>query len=124
MSSWTSAPLPLNSQVGGHAGVLTTDDGSLIVKEALPLELEFYQTHASNPAFEPLRPFLPKFYGTLKLEGTVDETNTDTLVVKPLAQVSEHHRDECRPAHHTLGLLIFRVPFTVSCARKPGVSLQ
>ena len=86
--------------MGGHAGVLTTDDGSLIIKEALPLELEFYQTHVSSPAFEPLRPFLPKFYGTLKLEGEVDETNTDTLVVKPLADGSEHQTDEC--GHHTI----------------------
>lgn len=94
MSSRTSAPLPLSSQVGGHAGVLTTDDESLIIKPALPLELEFYQTHASDPAFEPLRPFLPKFFGTLKLEGTVDETNPDTLTVRPLAETQELQKDE------------------------------
>jgi hypothetical protein len=97
MSSWTSSPLPLGSQVGGHTGVVTTtEDGSLIIKEALPLELEFYQTHASSPSFEPLRPFLPKFYGTLKLEGTVDEAKTDTLVVKPFAE-SKDQKDECWP---------------------------
>ncbi|KIM87322.1 hypothetical protein PILCRDRAFT_63566 [Piloderma croceum F 1598] len=80
MSSWTSSPLPLSSQVGGHPGILATEDGSLIIKKALPLELEFYQTHALDPAFGPLRPFLPKFYGTLKLEGEVDGLNTDPLV--------------------------------------------
>ena len=33
----------LNSQVGGHAGVLTTEDGSLLIKVALSRELEIYQ---------------------------------------------------------------------------------
>ena len=94
MSSWTSSPLPLSSQVGGHPGILATEDGSLIIKKALPLELEFYQTHALDPAFEPLRLFLPKFYGTLKLEGEVDGSNTDPLVVKPLAESPDIQTDE------------------------------
>ncbi|KAI6004666.1 hypothetical protein EDD15DRAFT_2191474 [Pisolithus albus] len=34
---------PLSSQVGGHASVQTTEDGSLLLKLALPRELEFYQ---------------------------------------------------------------------------------
>jgi len=94
MSSWTSSPLPLSSQVGGHPGILATEDGSMIIKKALPLELEFYQTHALNPAFESLRPFLPKFYGTLKLEGEVDGPTTDTLVVKPFVGSPDVHTDE------------------------------
>jgi len=97
MSSWTSSPLPLSSQVGGHPGILATEDGSLIIKKALPLELEFYQTNALDPAFEPLRPFLPKFYGTLKLEGEVDGPNTDPLVVKPLTGSPEVQTDEYPP---------------------------
>ncbi|PBK83186.1 SAICAR synthase-like protein [Armillaria gallica] len=67
--------IPLASQVGGHAGVLTSEDGSLLIKSALPLEHQFYQILNSNPAFEPLRPFVPKFIGTLKLQGELDETN-------------------------------------------------
>ncbi|KAK0185980.1 SAICAR synthase-like protein [Armillaria mellea] len=67
--------IPLASQVGGHAGVLTSEDGSLLIKPALPLEHQFYQTLNTNPAFEPLRPFVPKFIGTLKLQGEIDETN-------------------------------------------------
>jgi len=81
--------------VGGHAGVLTTNDGSLIIKPALPLELEFYQTHVSEASFEPLRPFLPKFYGTLKLEGKLDENNTENLAVMPVDEPPERHKDKC-----------------------------
>jgi hypothetical protein len=109
--------------VGGHAGVLTTDDGSLIIKEALPLELEFYQTHAPTPAFEPLHPFLPKFYGTLKLEGEVDETHTDTLVVKPIAMSQVAHKDEYRLYLITF-LFIYITFFTVHRAGEPSISLQ
>ncbi|KAK0227780.1 SAICAR synthase-like protein [Armillaria fumosa] len=74
MSSSLNA-VPLASQVGGHAGVLTSEDGSLLIKPALLLEHEFYQILNSNPAFEPLRPFVPKFIGTLKLQGELDEIN-------------------------------------------------
>ncbi|KAK0455191.1 SAICAR synthase-like protein [Desarmillaria tabescens] len=67
--------IPLASQVGGHAGVLTSEDGSLLIKPALPLEHHFYQTLNTNPAFDALRPFIPKFLGTLKLQGELDEAN-------------------------------------------------
>lgn len=73
MSSIAST-IPLKSQVGGHAGVLTTEDGSLLIKPALPLELKFYQSLQSDSGFAPLRPFIPTFYGILKLEGKVDES--------------------------------------------------
>ena len=59
----------LASQVGGHAGVLTTEDGSLIIKPALALEHQFYQQAAVDPALAPLRRWIPRFYGTLRLEG-------------------------------------------------------
>ncbi|KAL0571053.1 hypothetical protein V5O48_010908 [Marasmius crinis-equi] len=68
----TGATIPLSTQVGGHAGVQTTEDGSLIIKPALALEHEFYQSLTTNDSFQALRPFVPKFYGTLKLEGQVD----------------------------------------------------
>jgi 1D-myo-inositol-tetrakisphosphate 5-kinase/inositol-polyphosphate multikinase len=87
------SPAPLTSQVGGHPGVLVSEDEALVIKPALPLELEFYQTHISDVAFEPLRPFLPIFYGTLKLEGKVDESVHDTLVVKPLDDVQGAHKE-------------------------------
>ncbi|KAJ7625346.1 hypothetical protein DFH06DRAFT_1229223 [Mycena polygramma] len=65
----------LSSQVGGHPnGVLTTEDESLLIKQALPLELKFYQTvaAATEPEFDALRPFIPKLIGTLSLEGELD----------------------------------------------------
>ncbi|KAI0657165.1 SAICAR synthase-like protein [Cubamyces menziesii] len=66
--------IPLESQVGGHPGVRTSEDGSLLIKPALPREVAFYQSVAADPRFAPLRPFVPKFYGTLRLEGKVDES--------------------------------------------------
>ncbi|KIY73075.1 SAICAR synthase-like protein [Cylindrobasidium torrendii FP15055 ss-10] len=65
--------IPLASQVGGHAGVLTTEDGSLIIKPALPLEHKFYQSLTTDPAFATLRSYAPKFIGTLKLEGKAEQ---------------------------------------------------
>ncbi|KAI0810825.1 hypothetical protein BC629DRAFT_1580063 [Irpex lacteus] len=55
-----STPIPsdfhaLASQVGGHPGVMTNDSGSVIIKPALPAEVEFYETVQTNPVFEPLR---------------------------------------------------------------------
>ncbi|KAI3619398.1 inositol polyphosphate multikinase [Moniliophthora roreri] len=71
-STSSSSTIPLISQVGGHAGVQSTQDGSLIIKPALGLEHQFYQsltTSSSDEGLGRLRPFVPKFYGTLKLEG-------------------------------------------------------
>lgn len=71
----TPAPshaVPLTSQVGGHAGVMTSEDGSLLIKPAHPVEVSFYQCVGSEPGFAPLRPYIPKFFGTLKLAGQVD----------------------------------------------------
>ncbi|PIL33058.1 hypothetical protein GSI_04507 [Ganoderma sinense ZZ0214-1] len=69
----SSKTQPLESQVGGHPGVLTSEDGSLLIKPAHQAEVAFYQSVVADPAFAPLRPFVPKFYGTLRLEGRVDE---------------------------------------------------
>ncbi|KAL0061468.1 hypothetical protein AAF712_011691 [Marasmius tenuissimus] len=85
----TGATIPLTSQVGGHSGVQTTEDGSLIIKPALALEHEFYQSLTTNDSFQALRPFIPKFYGTLKLEGQVDESTEggvkESLVLENLS---------------------------------------
>ena len=59
---------PLASQVGGHDGVQSTSDGSLIIKPALPAEAAFYQRLAQDGKLEELRAFTPKFLGTLTLE--------------------------------------------------------
>ncbi|KAJ7784339.1 hypothetical protein B0H16DRAFT_1296751 [Mycena metata] len=81
----------LSSQVAGHANVLqTTEDDTLLIKQALPLELQFYQTvaAAAEPELDALRPFIPKFIGTLSLEGELDAdapTSETSIAVKPLA---------------------------------------
>lgn len=86
---------PPNFQVGGHAGgIHATEDGSLVIKSVLPLELEFYQNLSSSATFEPLRPFLPRFYGTLKLEGQHDNSKPGVLAIKPLKENDTQPRDE------------------------------
>ena len=52
----------LASQADGHVGMLVT-------KPALALEHHFYQQAAADPALAPLRQWIPRFYGTLQLEG-------------------------------------------------------
>jgi 1D-myo-inositol-tetrakisphosphate 5-kinase/inositol-polyphosphate multikinase len=98
LSSQASATHALSSQVGGHPGVLTTEDGSLLIKPALAPEVAFYQTAAAEPALAPLRPFLPRFLGTLKLEGKVETANgQQSLVPAPTTEGHEgHEKDECR----------------------------
>lgn len=64
--------IPLSTQTGGHPGIITTEDGSLIIKPALPLEIAFYQSLASESTLQPLSDFVPGFLGTLRLEGKVD----------------------------------------------------
>lgn len=66
-------PVQLETQVGGHDGVLSSADGSVVIKPCLPPEIEFYNALSSNAALAYLRPHVPKFYGTLKLHGRMDE---------------------------------------------------
>jgi 1D-myo-inositol-tetrakisphosphate 5-kinase/inositol-polyphosphate multikinase len=81
----------LAAQVGGHAGVLTSEDESLVIKPALPREIEFYQTAATHPAFEALRPFLPAFMGTLKVQGKAEgqDEEGNTLIAPVSVPASE-----------------------------------
>ncbi|KAI9448082.1 hypothetical protein H4582DRAFT_1898412 [Lactarius indigo] len=62
-------PHLLTSQVGGHKGIQTSDDGALLIKPALPHELQFYQNSLTDPALAPLRQWIPTYLGTLRLEG-------------------------------------------------------
>ncbi|PFH53547.1 hypothetical protein AMATHDRAFT_54727 [Amanita thiersii Skay4041] len=81
----------LKSQVGGHKGVTTTEDESLIIKPALPLEVNFYQTLNSESTFAPLRPFVPNFIGTLKLEGEIagNSANGGSVVIQTTSNKKE-----------------------------------
>lgn len=89
--------IPLANQVGGHPGVSTTEDGSLLFKHALPREVAFYQSIALDPALAPLQDFVPQFYGSLKLEGKIDtETpGADPTTIRPVENVPESEKDEC-----------------------------
>lgn len=80
----------LAPQVGGHAGVSTSEDGSLLIKPAMAREVRFYEHLNSDPVFAPLRPHIPKFYGTLRFEGKVDDGNLETLREAP-----KEGKDEC-----------------------------
>lgn len=88
----------LASQVGGHAGVSTSEDGSLLIKPALPREVSFYEHLNSNPDFAPLRPYIPKFYGTLSFEGGTEDGNLETLREAPTPEggKDEYFSLECR----------------------------
>ncbi|KAG8843603.1 hypothetical protein FRC20_003911 [Serendipita sp. 405] len=61
----SSASIPLASQVGGHAGVRSSADGSQIMKPCLPAERHFYETviSADAPAFRLLAKHVPGFFG-------------------------------------------------------------
>ncbi|GBE82831.1 hypothetical protein SCP_0412180 [Sparassis crispa] len=89
---------PLASQVGGHPGVLSSEDGSLVIKASLPTELAFYESVSCDPNFAPLKPFVPRFYGTLRLAGKVDETTAtqDPTSFTVLEAVKEIEKDEYR----------------------------
>jgi inositol-polyphosphate multikinase len=89
LSSQASATRALSSQVGGHPGVLTTEDGSLLIKPALPVEVAFYEKVASEELFAPLRPFIPKFMGTLKLEGKAEPAEGGGTTLVPLTPVAQ-----------------------------------
>ncbi|WVO18216.1 hypothetical protein L204_105922 [Cryptococcus depauperatus] len=73
--------IPLTNQVAGHEGVLSDASGSL---PALPREVAFYQTlsvaEPLSPAYA-LKRFVPRSYGTLRLEGQLDSSGgVDTSV--------------------------------------------
>ncbi|TFK46404.1 SAICAR synthase-like protein [Heliocybe sulcata] len=81
------AHTPLSNQVGGHPGVLTVADDSLIIKPTLPGELHFYQDVLPTTEFDKLRDWIPKFVGTLTRSGETNEAGD--LVVKPEAPSDE-----------------------------------
>lgn len=69
---------PFAAQVGGHAGVQATEDHSLLLKPAVPREIDFYQRIAAasdHDELSKLRKWIPKFLGVLKLEGQLKDSN-------------------------------------------------
>ena len=105
MDVHTPAPEPLSSQVGGHAGVLETEDGSLIIKPALHAELTFYQMLQQYPQLASLRPYTPQFIGTLRLEGQVDNSKPAESGGINIAPVDIPEKDELQiPSDKKMGL--------------------
>jgi 1D-myo-inositol-tetrakisphosphate 5-kinase/inositol-polyphosphate multikinase len=87
MASTSTIIHPLESQVGGHAGVSTNESGSLMIKPAAPMELAFYERLQLDGYLEDLRPFTPTFLGTLKLMGKVDVS--ESIILESLAASEE-----------------------------------
>lgn len=69
----TGEHIPLASQVGGHAGVLSSADGSLIIKPCLKAERDFYEVLVragpDDVGLTALRALAPAYHGTLIAEG-------------------------------------------------------
>ena len=87
MASTPTIIRPLESQVGGHAGVSTSENGALLIKPAVPTELEFYRRLQQDNNLEDLRAFTPTFLGTLELIGRFDEARSavsESIVVEPV----------------------------------------
>ena len=92
----------LATQVGGHPGIMESEDGSSIGKPALPLEHEFYEAiYGDNPNiqsardFRLLQPFIPKLMGTLRLVGRLDESRGDgELRILPIEGELQQAKDE------------------------------
>jgi len=68
-----SSPRSPPFKVIGHAGMRTTTDGALIIKPAFPTELQFYETLSHDHTLAPLRPYVPRFLGTLATTPTTDD---------------------------------------------------
>ena len=126
MASASTILQPLKSQVGGHAGISTTENGSLLIKPAVPAELAFYQRLQQDRGLDDLRAFTPKFLGTLKLIGKVDEagfTVSESIVVESIAS---EDKDESQfrqvpvvsPYHDAYVSLSFFSFHTIHCIRK------
>ena len=97
MASTSTTIQPLESQVGGHAGVLTTENGSLMIKPAVPTELAFYERLQLDSNLEDLRAFTPTFLGTLKLTGKVDETGSavsESVLLESVVAAASEEKDE------------------------------
>jgi len=71
------------SRTIGHAGMRTTGDGSLIIKPAFPTEHRFYEVLNRDPHLARLRPFIPKFLGTLSVDQGDGPTEVNGIPIPP-----------------------------------------
>lgn len=92
----SSDATPLASQVGGHNGIQSTADGSLIIKPCLPAEGEFYTRLSTSSDFAHLRPFIPRFIGVLRLEGSVELDESGSVKTGEVKQIPDESGQEVR----------------------------
>ena len=125
MASTSTIIQPLESQVGGHAGVSTTENGSLMIKAAVPTELAFYERLQIDSNLEDLRTFTPTFLGTLKLMGKVDEAGSvsESMILESVAAAASEEKDESLVFLGFSSILIKKIFFfykksTIHCSRK------
>ncbi|KDQ18561.1 hypothetical protein BOTBODRAFT_103744 [Botryobasidium botryosum FD-172 SS1] len=89
-----SDKIPLATQVGGHLGIHSTADGSLIIKPCLAGEKDFYTLLTSSEHFAHLRPFVPRFLGVLRLEGSVELNDRGEVKSGEVAQIVDEGEKE------------------------------
>ncbi|KAG8911532.1 hypothetical protein FRC01_005665 [Tulasnella sp. 417] len=75
--------VPFDGQVGGHAGVMSVEDGSMIIKDSLPKERAFYALLGTHEALAPLRDYVPEYMGQMKLTGSIVLRNVAYEFKKP-----------------------------------------
>ncbi|KAI6117815.1 hypothetical protein EDD16DRAFT_1586020 [Pisolithus croceorrhizus] len=86
-----------SSQVGGHAGIQTTQDGSLLLKPVLLAELECYRpirdgvppdidaATATASGLKPLLPWIPKLSGVVSLGNYLVDNSPDMNAMHDLS---------------------------------------
>ena len=126
LASTSTTIQPLGSQVGGHPGVVTIENGLLLIKPAVPVELAFYQRLQQDSNLENLRAFTPTFLGTLKLIGKVDETGSavsESIVIEPVASEEKDESlvllvSQFRQVVSPDTYMFFLIKSTIHCSRK------
>ncbi|KIO24087.1 hypothetical protein M407DRAFT_244581 [Tulasnella calospora MUT 4182] len=81
--------IPFDGQVGGHAGVMTVEDGSMIIKDSLPKERAFYALLGTHEALAPLRDYVPEYMGQIKLTGVTEGVEVGHEVLQEIASGKE-----------------------------------
>lgn len=77
--------IPFDGQVGGHAGVMTVEDGSMIIKDSLPKERAFYALLGTHEDLAPLRDYVPEYMGQMKLTGVSEGVEAGHEVLQEIA---------------------------------------
>ncbi|KAK1621926.1 inositol polyphosphate kinase [Colletotrichum phormii] len=71
--------------VAGHAGTMTTADGTMFIKPCTQAELDFYQSAYSDPAHSDFKELMPEFWGTLSLVDPFELSSVEDGVPGPVA---------------------------------------